>query len=84
MAWGGEMKQCSSCGGDCGYTKKTGCQYADAAPTILVPRKLLEDALEELRGIQYMNRRVLIEEEIRAALEKVDHYPKNSDTTDWK
>jgi len=22
-------KQCSSCGGDCGRTKKTGCRYAD-------------------------------------------------------
>ena len=21
------MRQCPSCGGDCGYTKKKGCQY---------------------------------------------------------
>ena len=25
-------KQCLSCGGDCGYTKAKGCQYADATP----------------------------------------------------
>jgi hypothetical protein len=24
------MKQCSSCGGDCGHTKAKGCQHADA------------------------------------------------------
>lgn len=29
--------QCPSCGGDCGYTKKKGCQYRGNQPTWVCP-----------------------------------------------
>ena len=36
--------QCSSCGGDCGRTKKSGCQYTGSGQSIPVPT---DDALRE-------------------------------------
>jgi len=37
-------RQCPSCGGSCGYTKKKGCQYAN------IPRGSNEE-LKELTGL---------------------------------
>lgn len=42
--------QCNSCGGDCGHTKKLGCQYKLRTQNISVPT---DDALRE--GIKHFH-----------------------------
>ena len=39
------MKPCQSCGGDCGYTKKKGCQYQSGEREWI---GLTEDQIDEL------------------------------------
>ena len=39
-------KQCSSCGGDCGGTKKTGCLYRGTAPS--ESQKMYNDLIDRI------------------------------------
>ena len=43
--------QCASCGGDCGYTKKSGCQYeiTEDQPTI----KMLKAGIKAFQHARY-------------------------------
>jgi len=54
-------KQCPSCGGDCGYTKKHGCQYSHAAKVDRVATDMIELPLKLIKAILHKHETSVIE-----------------------
>lgn len=47
------MKQCPSCGGDCGYTKKTGCEYNRDTRITAVRGLLTKKEMADIQNIVF-------------------------------
>jgi hypothetical protein len=68
------MKQCPSCGGDCGRTAKTGCRYG-AGPTIPKPVEARYEKALSI-AIYYQNRCCELEEIVEMFCADAEHTTK--------